>query len=206
MIWNSLTHVLNRMKISGFYVRPIAENEIFLTFDDGPNRKTPELFSFLDHRNIAATHFWLFNGEQPEFYRNDSALQRIGIHGYNHVRYSKLNEAETENEIVKSLTRLNEAEIKFDSYFRSPYGSVNKFIGSICKKHHLKMIYWSHILADYKSSFDPASVRHSLNSIKPGSIIVLHDKEQYISRVCQTVRNIQDLANERNLKLTCLPF
>ena len=206
MIWNTFTHILNRMKVSGFHVGQSTENEIYLTFDDGPNRKTAELFSFLDHRNIAATHFWLFNGEQTDFYKNESTLQRIGIHGYNHVRYSKLNESETETEIVKCLTRLKETEIQFDPYFRSPYGSSNKFISSICKKYHLKMLYWSHILADYNDSFDPASVRHSLQSIKPGSIIVLHDKEKYFSRVCQTVRNIQDIAHERNLKLTCLPF
>lgn len=206
MIWNRVTRLLNQLHIPGFFAEGNHENNVYLTLDDGPNRNTSKLFEFLDGHKIAATHFWLFNGENDNFYINKSNLQRIAVHGWNHVRYSRLNEKETEAEITNCISKATELNLHYDNYLRTPYGSMNKYIGSVAKKKKLKQLYWSHILDDYKTDFDPASVRKLLKGIRPGSIIVVHDKEIYFNRVCQTVRNIQDIVLEQNLKLTCLPY
>lgn len=205
MIWNQLTSVLNQLQLNTFSLKDDNPDTVYLTFDDGPNKKTKDLFNFLDTHHISATHFWLFN-QQDELYKNHSKHQRIAFHGFNHIRYFKITKNETINQIENCLTRSKLFSIIVDPYFRPPYGSFNLALQSQLKEKKLKLIFWSHIVNDYNLTFKPESVTHLLDNLVGGSIIVLHDHEQFHDRVCQTVNEIQKIVKQKKMKLTCLPF
>ncbi len=201
MIWNFLTDKLNYLNVPFFSVKPDVKNSVYLTFDDGPNKNTQKLFDFLNERNVSATHFWLFSN----FHSITIGDQKIAVHGWNHIRYSKLSKQEIATEFQNIDNEIHKQNITVDNYFRSPYGSYKLGLKAICKKYNLRLIFWSHLFEDYLPDFKPEKIKTEVSSIRSGSIIVLHDKEKYFERICETVLLLQSELSKRNLHLTCLP-
>lgn len=100
---------------------------IYLTFDDGPNKYTPQILDILKKYNMKAT-FFILNGNMKTY---KSTLQRIvkeghaiGLHGVTHdvkkayaSKDSVLNEMNVENNTLSSLIG------QVSKLIRAPYGS-----------------------------------------------------------------------------------
>lgn len=205
MIWNSLSNALNYLNTPFFSIQSSGKSCVYLTFDDGPNSNTQKLFSFLDEHNISATHFWLFSQTEKAGTEFEFGIQKIAVHGWNHVRYSKLSKKEVLAEFQKIQSVLDEKRIPVDKYFRSPYGSYKPGLSSICKKFNFRLIFWSHLFEDYLHDFNPETIRKESSYLRAGSIVVMHDKENHYDRICETVLLLQSELLKRNLHLTCLP-
>jgi len=67
------------------YNPPVTTKTVYLTFDDGPTKHTPEILNILAAHDIKATFFVVGNREHPH-YMSDIAAQghAIGLHSYNH--------------------------------------------------------------------------------------------------------------------------
>ncbi|HEX9973669.1 MAG TPA: polysaccharide deacetylase family protein, partial [bacterium] len=116
---------------------PNENNQVFLTFDDGPDEHfTPGILDILEQENICATFF--VTGSNAT--KNPSLLKRIGkqrheigIHSYHHKRlilYSKLDlyhEIMTSKQFVEQVIR---RQVKL---FRPPYGLFSLQMMKVCQ-------------------------------------------------------------------------
>lgn len=150
------------------------EKIICLTFDDGPDpSSTPFLLEVLGRHSIKALFFC--NGSRAE--NHPELVERIvteghitGNHGYSHLNGWLSS--------VKSYTRDVEkaSAITSSKWFRPPLGRLRLLQYYKLKKKY-KILFWDIMPYDFDDSFPPEdSLRVLLKKLRPGSIIVLHDR------------------------------
>jgi peptidoglycan/xylan/chitin deacetylase (PgdA/CDA1 family) len=148
--------------------------ELCLTFDDGPNPDTtPEILDILESVDLKAAFFC--NGREAEKYPGlvDLIVSKghvIGNHGYDHLSGWKTN-------VSDYVENVQMAE-KFTSstLFRPPYGSISLSQYREVKKNY-KIVFWDLMPYDFDEKFGGKRAFNILKEkIRPGSIIVLHEK------------------------------
>lgn len=152
---------------------------IALTFDDGPCSKvTPKILKTLKEFDAKATFFML--GSQVDYY---PALAKqvadngheIANHTQNHKDLTTLHPSAIRHEIATSRQKIIEATGQVPQLFRPPYGAYNESVLQINRENQESMILWSVDSLDWKSRNATAVNEKILNSIRPGSIVLLHD-------------------------------
>lgn len=109
---------------------------IYLTFDDGPSPRTPEILRILDKHNIKATFFIVENEENYTDYLKQEveAGHSVGVHSASH-KYSEI--YSSVDAYLKDFTKCYEYIYKNTGYeptlLRFPGGSVNKYNKNICR-------------------------------------------------------------------------
>lgn len=151
-----------------------SEKKLFLTFDDGPDpESTPMLLGLLKANNVKALFF--LNGKAAE--NNPGLVNQIireghmvGNHGYSHLNGWRTDLTTYLNDVSRA------AEIIPGNLFRPPFGRMSLRQYSTLKKTY-KIVFWDIMCYDFDRSFSQANSFEILkNRIRPGSIIVLHDK------------------------------
>lgn len=155
---------------------PGKENELFLTFDDGP---TPEIttwvLSVLKEYNAKATFFCL--GQKAE--KHPDIYQQIldeghatGNHTYSHLNGWSNNNQQYFNDIKKA------SEFIPSNLFRPPYGKISPLQLKHLKKQY-QIIMWDVLSYDYHPKTSPQRcLKNIINHARPGSIIVFHDHKK----------------------------
>lgn len=152
---------------------------VALTFDDGPCSKvTPKILETLQEFDAVATFFML--GSQVEYY---PALARkvadngheIANHTQNHKDLTMLHPSVIRQEIAISSQKIYEATGRVPHLVRPPYGAYNETVIQIAGENQESIILWSVDSLDWKSRNAKAVNDKILNSITPGSIVLMHD-------------------------------
>lgn len=148
--------------------------ELCLTFDDGPSPdSTPQILDILDSHSVKALFFC--SGQAAEKYPDLITLMVsrghiIGNHGYCHLNGWKTNRSDYLNNVFKAD--------KFTSphLFRPPYGRIKPAqYHELLKKYTI--IFWDLMPYDYDKNMGNGTILSVLKKkIRPGSVIVLHDK------------------------------
>ncbi|MBY9079824.1 polysaccharide deacetylase family protein [Paenibacillus sp. HN-1] len=104
---------------------------VYLTFDDGPSRVTPQVLEILQRENVKATFFVLGDGAQshPDLIREIRAQGHvIGNHSYDH-NYKDLYSGFTHfwNQIKKTEEILNQITGERPRLVRAPGGTAGHF-------------------------------------------------------------------------------
>lgn len=150
-----------------------TEQELFLTFDDGPiPGVTDWVLDELKKHNAKATFFCIGKNVKanPELFERIKAEgHSVGNHTYNHISGWK-SKLEEYTEDVKQCDTTFEAKL-----FRPPYGRIKpKQFKAVTQNH--QVVFWDVISGD----FDPETSKEKclenvLKNTRDGSIIVLHD-------------------------------
>jgi peptidoglycan/xylan/chitin deacetylase (PgdA/CDA1 family) len=150
------------------------EKLLYLTFDDGPDPdSTPELINILDKFSIKGLFFCDGNaaGKYPELIGLIlSKGHIIGNHGFMHYDGWRTS-------TDKYLADASKAERFTGSmFFRPPYGRMK--IGQYRKlKEVYKIVMWDIMPYDFDAKMSiQSSLQVLKKKIRPGSIIVMHDK------------------------------
>lgn len=152
-------------------------SKIAFTFDDGPDPVyTPILLDLLKKNEVKATFFVVGSKakKHPELIRRmHQEGHLIGIHNYVHqsnwfmspwkVRKGLKDTAE----IIENITGVRTV------FYRPPWGMLNLF--DFIKRDPYKIILWSIMAEDWRTSGGSAKIKQRLSSIKGGDIILLHD-------------------------------
>ncbi|MGM0503209.1 MAG: polysaccharide deacetylase family protein [Bacteroidota bacterium] len=153
---------------------PGRENELFLTFDDGPTPEvTPWVLSVLKEYNARATFFCLGKkvGQNPGLFQQiTNEGHAVGNHGYSHFSGWK-----TRNqEYYKDINRAS--ELIHSKLFRPPYGEITPRQIRKLKKEY-RIIMWDVLSYDYHPGVSPQKcLKNVLKKTTSGSVIVFHDK------------------------------
>ena len=110
------------------------EKVVYLTFDDGPSARTPELLEVLERYGIKATFFVTHKGsEEAEQWMRDivAAGHTLGIHTYSHDYTKIYASVEAYLEDFNAMyADILEATGVAPQVFRFPGGSVNAYNGA----------------------------------------------------------------------------
>ena len=155
------------------------EKILCLTFDDGPDPdSTPELLEILEKHNIKAAFFC--DGRSAEMYPGLIGLIKmkghiVGNHGYKHLNgwSTSLNDYCNDVNYASRFTSAN--------LFRPPYGLL-RFNQYRHLRHTFKIVFWDVMPYDFDREITPDRSLEILNKhIRPGSVIVLHDRQDSTS-------------------------
>jgi len=155
-------------------------NEVYLTFDDGPHATiTPWILDELKKHNAKASFFCIGKNvvQHPEIYQRILREgHAVGNHTHNHLNGWKVTAADYMEDI-------KEASIYIESgLFRPPYGRITQKQFRCLKdvmNSKVKVILWDVLSADFDQSITPERcLAHVCKNVTSGSVIVFHDSEK----------------------------
>jgi len=183
---------------------PRTNNEVFLTFDDGPIPEvTPWVLQQLKTYNAKATFFMV--GENAMKYPNivNEVLadgHTIGNHTFHHIKGWKTSTFNYAKNTLKASPFIN------SPLFRPPHGKLTRN-QSKCLRTRFTIVMWDVLSADFDQSISSGTVvSNVLNNVKPGSIVVLHDSlkaEKHLKYALPVI--LESLANQ-GLNFSAIPM
>jgi len=181
---------------SNFYIKIIrsvktTERKVALTFDDGPDKEiTPEVLNTLGKFGIKAAFFTV--GEKisahPDLLKKiDDEGHIIGNHTYSHSNWFDFYSAK---KMIEELDKTE--ELIFDitgkkvEMFRPPFGVTNPALARAVKKMNYTPIGWNIRSLDTAKNKKAIKIYNRIiRQLKPGSIILLHDRNPDIVEVLE---------------------
>ena len=149
---------------------------IALTFDDGPRRSTTtRLLDGLAERGVKATFFLIgrqIADNEDVVERMDREGHQIGIHTFDHVQLTDLNQTDFDAQVESTRTLLKNLLGHNDFLLRPPYGAVDD---AVRKNAGCPIILWSIDPEDWGDQNAAREIEHVVANAKDGSIILLHD-------------------------------
>jgi len=157
-----------------FFRIPAHGRNLFLTFDDGPDTvSTPAILNILEEEKVTATFFCTGRNvlENPGLFARIAAEgHAIGNHGFNHLDGLKTSVRYYCSDIFRGR------DITCSNLFRPPYGRLRLRQYKVLERS-MRIIFWDVLPYDFDQAMTPSSSLAVLaRSIRPGSIIALHDK------------------------------
>jgi len=158
----------------------IDNNQIAITFDDGPHPEfTPKVLELLREYNVKASFFCIGKNieEHPELFRQIiNEGHTIGNHTYSHsngtgfMKTSNLIfEIQQTNTLIKKISGLDA------KLFRPPFGVTNPRIKRALKNVGLQSIAWSIRTLDTTSKSKESILNSISKRLTKGDVVLLHD-------------------------------
>lgn len=179
LLYNILPNLYFRHCSSSIKRRVSNSNNIYLTFDDGPNPKyTMEILDILKEYNAKATFFVIATRAEEYKYIINRIVEEghtLGLHSYNHKSALLSTPRQTKKDFEKSMAIFKELNFNVE-YSRPPWGHFNLLSYYYGSKEKLKFVFWTRITKDWDiNTIVDEIVNESVDNIAGGDIIVLHD-------------------------------
>ncbi len=184
-----------------------SENQIHLTFDDGPQPDvTNWILAELDKYDAKATFFCV--GQNMEKYpdivkETISRGHKVANHTFDHLKGWTTDDAQYISNISKCDRHLTVVKGSEKNLFRPPYGRIRRSqIKALTDNYEI--IMWSHLSWDFDVN---VNIRGSLTHLKKaesGSILVFHDNEKSFKNVKSMLPELLVFYNERKYKFSTL--
>lgn len=149
---------------------PGRSKVVYLTFDDGPSRYTPQVLQILRSTGSTATFFQLGintpgQGELQAAIRAQGST--IGNHSYDHPDLTQLSTSQLRRQIQRGPT---------SRCFRPPYGATDTAVRAAIRRAGARQVLWSVDTRDWTRPGVKRLQRIGRSTqIRPGSIILMHD-------------------------------
>ncbi len=168
-----------------------------LTFDDGPDPdNTPALLDLLAQRGVKAVFFCI--GEQVE--KHPELARRIVEEGHaveNHTqRHSPMTNLFSARRLREELglaqVVLERATGRAPAWFRPPVGLTNPRVFAVARSLGLSVVGYTVRGLDRKPQPAERVVARLLRGLRPGAVLLLHDRGVERSRLLETVGLLLD--------------
>jgi peptidoglycan/xylan/chitin deacetylase (PgdA/CDA1 family) len=188
---------------------PASENEVYLTFDDGPHPEiTPWVMNQLKAYGAEATFFCIGENVEryPEVYRKLLMEgHAVGNHTQHHING-------WESTTMQYLDDVREAS-KFiqSNLFRPPYGRIKKRqagqVAEAMQQPGTRIIMWDVLSGDFDTSYSKEQcLSNVLNNVEKGSVIVFHDSEKAFRNLEFILPKVLDSLHREGYKLKKIVF
>jgi peptidoglycan/xylan/chitin deacetylase (PgdA/CDA1 family) len=164
-----------------------SERVAYLTFDDGPTPEmTSDLLDTLAAYNAQATCFLIGHhaDAHPHLVRDlHDAGHAIGNHTYTHPDAWTTPQRDVRLQLSNTTMLLEDLIGAPVDVMRPPYGTFTGAMRTWCAERQQRMVMWDVMPGDFLSSATASRVaRFVIRTVRPGSVIVLHDNP-----ICQHV-------------------
>ena len=187
------------------------DDTIYLTFDDGPSPRTPEVLEILREKEVKATFFVVGqNDEESLQWMRDIVAEghTIGMHSYSH-QYKKLYTSVESflEDMYQNFSQIKEATGVTPTVFRFPGGSINAYNTGINQDIITEMLRRGFVPYDWNiSSEDAASKPPSAATIVAGvtaqaqrvnrGVVLMHDSDYKYTTVAALPEMIELLKEQ----------
>jgi peptidoglycan-N-acetylglucosamine deacetylase len=188
---------------------PAGENNLYLSFDDGPHPViTPWVLDELKKYNATATFFCIGkNAERyPDVYARIAAEgHAVGNHTHDHLNGWKTKN----NAYIRNI--LKAGEFIKSPLFRPPYGRIKARQAASIKKMYseeeMKIIMWDVLSADFDRDITPQQcAANVIEKATAGSIIVFHDSEKAWKNLEYALPRVMESFSEKGFAWQSLRF
>lgn len=149
---------------------------VALTFDDGPHPVyTPQLLEGLKERGVHATFFLIgqnIDGNEDIIRQMKAEGHLIGNHSQNHMQLTKERAGEACEQIGRTNEKIRQITGEDPEYVRPPYGSWSEELECLVP---MRVVLWNLDTLDWKTLNKDKIVRHVMDHVEDGSVILLHD-------------------------------
>lgn len=173
-----LTVFSSKEEPRAFYRADIEEKKVALTFNIswGEERALP-IVDILRDKEVEATFF--ISGAWAE--RHPEIVEKIvenghtlGNHGFQHKKYTNMEEEEIIRDLHLSHKKIKDVTEQDVTYFRPPFGELNKEVLSIVERFGYSTIHWSVEGNDWNNPGKEQIITSITEKIQPGDVILLH--------------------------------
>lgn len=182
---------------------------VYLTFDDGPDPSTTvEVLKVLNRHKVNATFF--LTGQNVEKYPNVvtqivNSGHSIGEHSYEHTHAWRTGPVKTAKDLLKGKRVIE----KFTNgrgmiLFRPPFGKMNFVTLLYILIYRRKVAFWSIDAKDFLSKDKKEIASYILSKLKPGKVILLHDKNRNGTEMIGALELILENVKNSNMKFAAL--
>ena len=191
LVWAS-AYIGSGVYVKSYCCAKCVDKSVALTFDDSPSPMTEKVLDVLKEHDVKASFFLI--GQNIEKYPN--ILQRIvdeghivGNHSWAHTAdFPTKTYAEVENEFKKTSALIYKLTGRQPLFFRPPFGVTNPRIGRAVRNLGMKCIGWNIRSLDTVEKYTREAVMSRIASqMKPGSVILLHDRCKDSDKLLQMV-------------------
>ncbi|RKD76009.1 peptidoglycan/xylan/chitin deacetylase (PgdA/CDA1 family) [Sinobaca qinghaiensis] len=183
---------------------PAEKKAVFLTFDDGPSRTTHQILDILKDKQAKAAFFWqgrLVHPQRPAR-RVIEEGHTLGSHTHRHPNLTSLSFDKQKHEIQSSLDSIKSISPAPVEYFRPPYGRYNEETVRVVNELGLELVMWDTASFDWKEKKSPEAILSNvMDTIQPGSIVLLHELQQTVSILPELI----DLIHKEGYTCLALP-
>jgi len=164
---------------------PREFNCLTITFDDGPHPEyTPDILDILKEKEVKATFFLI--GQNAEKYpeivkRILNEGHSIGNHTYSHRSLIPLSQKNTEHEILKGESVIQEITGEKPTLFRPPRGIYSDYARELLKENRYTIVLWDVSSQDWRELRYNNIITNILKSVQNGSILLFHDSGDLFS-------------------------
>ncbi|MEU3624969.1 polysaccharide deacetylase [Amycolatopsis coloradensis] len=171
----------------------VPDKVVALTFDDGPDPAgTAELLDGLATAGVPATFY--LTGRELERHpdlgtRIAAAGHALGNHSYSHERMVFVSAETVATEIERTDALIRRAGYRGEITFRPPNGKKLLALPRYLADHHRQTIMWDVEPDSYPEVAASVSgiVEHTIEHVRPGSIVLLHGMYQSRTTTRQAV-------------------
>ena len=171
------------------------EKIVALTFDDGPDAtQTPKVLDVLKASNTPATFFCIgsqVGGNEHIIRRMAAEGHTLGNHSYVHSSTFPLlsTRAMTADMVLcqQTLKAIWPGEV---TWFRPPFGVTNPTVARVVKHLGYLPIGWNIRTFDTTSSSHDKILKRIDKQLRPGSVILLHDRVPGSERLLAEILNL----------------
>lgn len=178
-----------------------TEKVVALTFDDGPMpTQTQTILKILRENDVKASFFLV--GEAVRAHPEETEMiiksgHEVGNHSYTHQRMVLKSNAFVSSELMKTEDALLKAGAEGPIHFRPPYGRKLVVLPYYLWKNDILSVTWDVEPESYgQTANDSLEIsQRVINSVKPGSIVLLHvmfkSRETSMNAVPEIIRGLK---------------
>lgn len=192
----SLIRYFQRRWPDVLFHHPTAENVVALTIDDAPSSHTTAILNILNANNATATFFVI--GSQVS--GNTSVLGQLVSSGNelaNHAMHDEpsrglsnavlADQMQNVHELIRDAYRSTGAEGPENWFFRPGSGFFSSRMRALVSNMGYRLVLGDVYPHDPQVPFAALNARHILSMVRPGSIIVCHDRREWTVPMLQVV-------------------
>ncbi|MGC7846182.1 delta-lactam-biosynthetic de-N-acetylase [Desulforudis sp. 1088] len=178
----------------GLYLGDTASRKIYLTFDEGyENGYTSHILDVLRDNEVPAAFFVTgpYVRSQPELVKRMAVEGHvIGNHTQNHPSMPKVSNTVLRDEILSVHEQVRSLTGREMRFLRPPMGEFNQRTIDLTAQLGYKTVFWSMAYKDWDVQNQPgreAAVKHVLDNVHPGAVILLHAVSQSNAEALDTI-------------------
>jgi peptidoglycan/xylan/chitin deacetylase (PgdA/CDA1 family) len=157
---------------------PAHVKRVALTFDDGPDERTPRYLEVLERYGVPATFFVMgdYTTERPgaiaEYLRRG---HQVGLHGYDHQKFTTLSTRALRDQLARTEAVIGPVP-QGRVWVRPPYGAIGPLEAAVILARGHVIGMWSLDSKDYEEA-PPAEIaaRCAPEVVQPGDVILFHE-------------------------------
>lgn len=191
-----LIRYLQRRWPDVLFHHPTAEKVVALTIDDAPSSHTTAILDVLNANNATAT-FFVIGSQVPEYISTLGNLVSSGNELANHAMHDEpsrglsnavlAEQMQSVQELIQDAYRSAGANGPKSWFFRPGSGFFSSRMRALVSSMGYRLVLGDVYPHDPQVPFSGLNARHILSMVRPGSIIVCHDRRDWTVPMLQVV-------------------